>query len=354
MSDVLVRRAASNGRLTLNRPATQNALTLPMVREIDAALAGWQVDDGVATILIDAEGERAFCAGGDIRAIYNAAKTGRWDEAAAFFAEEYRLNARIAAYPKPIVSLMHGTTMGGGIGLGSHASHRVVTERSVLAMPEARIGFYPDVGGTFLLSRAPGELGTHVGLSAGRLVPGDAIACGLADHYLRSERIADLRLGLESCRSAADIERLLSSLGERAEPGPLATARPWIDRCYAGDSAERIVAALRDAQEVEARQAADAIEGNSPTSVKVTLRAMRNARRGMSLEACLDQEFRITLSCIRDPDFLEGVRAAVIDKDRAPIWHPARLDEVSIEAVARHFAPTPVNRLGLSKASQVC
>src|SRR5262249_37927305 len=150
------------GRLTLNRPAALNALTLPMVRTIEAALAGWRGDDAIQTILIDAEGERAFCAGGDIRAIYDFARAGRWDEAALFFAEESRLNAKIAAYPKPIVGLMHGTTMGGGIGLGSHASHRLVTERSVLAMPEVRIGFFPDVGGTFLLSRAPGELGTHV------------------------------------------------------------------------------------------------------------------------------------------------------------------------------------------------
>jgi enoyl-CoA hydratase len=237
MAEVLIGVEGRVGRLTLNRPAALNALTLDMVRLVDMALSAWAGDPSISLVLVDAAGERAFCAGGDIRALYDAARSEEWDSLATFFREEYRLNAQIARFPKPIIALMDGLAMGGGIGLGSHASHRVVTERSSLAMPECRIGFIPDVGSTYLLGTAPGELGTHVALTGMRLDAADAIACGLADRLVRSSRLVELRARFGDCRSAVDVWRALDAVGEAPGPSRLATARSWIDRCYAGDSA---------------------------------------------------------------------------------------------------------------------
>ena len=344
--DVVARREGTLGHITLNRPAAYNALTLGMVRDIAAALDAWEHDAQVAVLLIDGAGDRAFCAGGDIRALYEAARSGRHGDLADFFRDEYRLNGRLARYPKPIVAVMDGMTMGGGIGLGAHAAHRVVTERSILAMPEVKIGFAPDVGGTYLLSRAPGELGLHLALTGGRLGAADALACGLADAHVPTAHLHDLRIALARCRGGAEIRACLAELGRPPEPGDLAAARPWIDRCYRGGTAEEILDALRSAPEPDAQAAAAEIAGNAPTSVKVTLQALRDARL-LDLEDCLDAEFRVSCSITRSPDFAEGVRAAVVDKDRAPRWQPARLSEVGRQDVLRHFAPTPFGELGL-------
>lgn len=349
MSGILTETAGALGRITLNRPGALNALTLDMVREITAALNAWVDDPAVAVVLLDGAGTRGFCAGGDIRALYDAAKAADWAGPEAFFRKEYTLNASIGCYPKPIVAVMDGITMGGGIGLGGHASHRVVTERSSIAMPEARIGFFPDVGGTYLLGTAPGELGTHVALTAGRLDAADAIACGLADVLIPVERLAELPRRLALCRTGDEVAQVLGGLGGVPPESGLAADRPWIDRCYAFDTAEAIFEALSSAPEPGARKAAEEIAGNSPSSVKITLSALRAARRLGQLAPCLDQEFRVTLSVIRDPDFVEGVRAAVVDKDRSPRWSPASLEAVSEEAVTRHFRPlTHTRELGLA------
>ena len=240
-TEAVARREGTLGHLTLNRPAAFNALDTGMVRAIEAALEAWEHDPQVVAVLLDGAGEKAFCAGGDIRALWEAARDGRPGEVAAFFYEEYWLNARIARYPKPIVAVMHGVTMGGGIGLGAHASHRIVTERSVLAMPEVKIGFAPDVGGTFLLSRAPGALGLHLALTGGRAGPADAILCGLADRHVPSDRLHDLRIGLASCRDAAAVTDCIEPLATPPEPGRLAAGRGWIDACYAGGTVEEIL-----------------------------------------------------------------------------------------------------------------
>ncbi len=344
--DVVVRREGALGHLTLNRPAAYNALTLGMVRTVDAALDLWEDDPQVALLLIDGAGDRAFCAGGDIRALYEASRAGLRDPLSDFFRLEYRLNARIARYRKPIVTAMHGMTMGGGIGLGAHASHRVVTERSVLAMPEVKIGFAPDVGGTYLLSRAPGELGAHLALTGGRLGPADALLCGLADVHVPAERLHELRIALARCRSADDVRACLAQVGTAPAPGELEAARGWIDRCYGFDAVEDILDALEAAPEPAARAAAAEIAGNAPTSLKVTLQALRDARL-LGLEDCLDREFRISLSITARPDFVEGVRAAIVDKDREPRWRPARLSDVGRHDVLRHFEPVADGELGL-------
>lgn len=333
MSDVLARVEGEVGHITLNRPAALNALTLDMVREIDRALAAWEKNDSVALVLMDGAGERGFCAGGDIRALYDAAKAKSLDLPETFFGEEYHLNRRIARYGKPIVALMDGVVMGGGIGLGGHSSHRVVTERSVLAMPETRIGFIPDVGGTYLLGTAPGELGTHAALSGGRMDGADAIVIGMADLYVPSAKLDDLRRALIEEGSIEALQRF----SEPVPPSKLAAARGWIDRCYARDQAEAILSALDAAPEPEAQKAAAEIRGASPSSVKITLKALRRARAYGALEPCLEQEFNLALSILRDPDFVEGVRAAVVDKDRNPAWNPGRLEAVTEQQVERHF-----------------
>jgi enoyl-CoA hydratase len=337
-ADVLVRRDGALGRITLNRPAAINALTLDMVRLIDAALDGFERDAAVRCVLLDGAGERGLCAGGDIVALHDAAKAGEPALPQAFWREEYRLNARIARFPKPFVAIMDGVVMGGGVGLSAHASHRVATERLTIAMPEVGIGFAPDVGGTYLLSRAPGELGVHLALTGERVDAADAVLCGLADRIVAAADVAALaeRLAVDG-----DADAALAAAPAPVEPPAsiLGDARPWIDAAYAADTVEEILDRLHERSEAAARAAARAIGEKSPTSLKVTLRALRAARALPTLEGCLDQEYRISLAFLTAPDFVEGVRAAVVDKDREPRWRPATLGDVGDGAVDRFFAP---------------
>lgn len=339
MNDVLVSHRGALGRLTLNRPKALNALDLDMVRSIDGALSTWEEDPTVVVVLIDGAGERSFCAGGDIRALHDCCRMGNWDDPARFFAEEYRLNARLARYPKPIVSVMHGLTMGGGIGLGGHVRHRIVTADSKLAMPEVGIGFIPDVGGTHLLGTAPGEIGTYAALTGTTLGPADAMACGLADLALSPSNVAALPDYLGECGSDDDVEALLRHLAGPAGVGLIASNRGWIDRCFASDTVESIVSALIGAPDFEARAAGALIQTKCPMSLIVTLRALRTARAMRNLDRCLEQELRLSLRVTRRPDFVEGVRAAVVDKDRQPRWRPARLPDVDGDEVEAQFAP---------------
>lgn len=339
---VLLRRDGHAAHIVLNRPRAINALTHEMVGIISAALEEWAGDDTVRTVVLTGAGERGLCAGGDIVALWQDARVGG-TAAAAFWADEYRLNAMIADYPKPYVAIMDGIVLGGGIGVSAHAGDRVVTERSRIGMPETGIGFLPDVGGTHLLSRAPGETGTHLGLTAGSIGAGDAIAIGFADHYVPSERIPALLADL----GHRDADSALADAHGPAPESPLAAARPWLDVAYAGDDAEVIVQRLRDLGTDEAADAAAAIEAKSPTSVKVTLRALREAARLAALPAALDLEYRLALGLHGHHDFVEGVRAQVVDKDRNPQWEPARLDQVSDAAVAALFESLGERELGL-------
>ncbi|CAN5342341.1 enoyl-CoA hydratase/isomerase family protein [soil metagenome] len=342
MSEVLAAVEGHLGHITLNRPNALNALTLGMVEAVADVLERWRNDDAIRCILLDGAGERAFCAGGDIRAVQAAASAGDYAQAARFFRGEYSLNGMIATYKKPVVAIMDGITMGGGIGLGGHASRRVVTERSVLAMPEARIGFFTDVGATWLFSRAPGELGTHIGLTGARLTGADAIEAGLADSYIPFSMMG----ALAGCLRAGDAYDSVQDFAVEPPKNVLEESRSWIDRCYQSDDAAAIVAALRAAGQAET---ADTIESNSPSSVKTILRALRNARDFDTLEACLDQDFRLAMNMIRTPDFREGVRAAVIDKDRSPRWSPPRLADADNAVIARYFDTPPEGELGLTR-----
>jgi len=331
--DVLLRREGGLGRIVLNRPRAINALTHGMVTAIDTALTEWAADDSVHAVVLTGAGERGLCAGGDIRGIHADIRAGG-TASADFWRAEYLLNASIARYPKPYVAIMDGIVMGGGVGLSAHGGVRVVTERTALAMPEVGIGLVPDVGGTYLLSRAPGELGTHLALTASVVGAGDAVACGLADHFVPAEHLADFVDAL-----AEGVDDAVRAFARPVPAAEVAGEREWIDGCYAADTVEEILDRLRDLGSPEAKDAAERILGKSPTAVKVTLRALRRARDLPSLEEVLVQEYRVSTACLRSPDLVEGIRAQVVDKDRDPRWNPSTLEEVDDETVEAFFAP---------------
>ena len=334
--EVLVREERALRRLTLNRPKALNALTLDMAITMTALLRAWATDPAVGAVLIDGAGERALCAGGDIRALYDAAKSGS-NLPAQFWSCEYHLDVLIARYPKPVIAIMDGVVMGGGVGLSAHAAHRVVTERSAIAMPEVSIGYFPDVGISFPLARAPGHVGTHLELTGDRLGAADAIYCGLADVHVPAARLAELPARLADCRTASDVRAKLKELSAAAPPGRLTAARQWIDSCYSANDVEEIIARLRACDAEGARTALASLEKVSPTSLKIALRNIRSAASFKRLEESFQQDYRISLACIAGHDFIEGIRATIVDKDRKPAWQPDKLADVTPEIVDRHF-----------------
>lgn len=332
--DVLVDRQGHLGHIILNRPKAINALTHSMVTAIATALDAWEHDDAVVTVLISGAGERGLCAGGDIVSIHRDALSGGTGTA-DFWADEYRLNARIASYPKPYVAIMDGLVLGGGVGISAHGSLRIVTERTKIGMPETGIGFTPDVGGTHLLSQAPGEFGTHLALTAGNITGPDSIALGLADLYLNSEELPEFIRNLAITDAATAVK---SASHGPVIPAPLVVERTWVDACYSFDTVEQIIAALRANSSVAAQCAADSIATKSPTALNVTLAALRAARDSNNLVQTLQREYRISLRSLAGHDLAEGIRAQIIDKDRNPQWSPATLAEVSREDIADYFA----------------
>ncbi|WNI27434.1 enoyl-CoA hydratase/isomerase family protein [Streptomyces sp. ITFR-6] len=332
--------------LTLNRPRALNALNHTMVLRMAEALDAAERDGSVAAVLLTGAGERGLCAGGDIRAIRDDALAGG-GAALDFWRDEYRLNARIARFSKPYVAIMDGIVMGGGVGVSAHGSIRIVTERSRIAMPETGIGFVPDVGGTYLLGRAPGELGTHLALTGAAVGAADALLCGLAGHFVPSRELPGLVAALDLCTTPSDIAATVRRFTGAAAGGELAAQRGWIDSCYSAGTVEEIVERLGDRGEPAAKETAATLLAKSPTSLKVTLEAVRRARRLDRLEAVLDQEFRVSSTAFTRPDLVEGVRAQIVDKDRNPRWSPASLTEVTDADVERFFAPLGDGELGL-------
>ena len=332
----LIERTGALGRIRLNRPKALNSLTLAMVRDIEKALDAFEADPEVAAVLITGEGERGLCAGGDIRMIYDGGKAGS-DKPAVFWREEYRLNARLGRFPKPYVAFMDGIVMGGGVGISVYGSHRIVTERTRFAMPETGIGFFPDVGASWFLTRRRNELGTYAALTGEQLAAGDAIAFGLADSYVPSARLPELA---EALSRRPDVSATVAAFAETPPSGDVAAQQPLIDRLFAFDTIEEIFAALARDRSAFAEKTLATLRTKSPLSLKVTLRLLRLGRAETSPEACLEREFSATAAVLRGHDFYEGVRAAVVDKDRNPQWRPGRLDDVTAEDVAAFFEPS--------------
>lgn len=334
------------GVITLNRPGSINSLTIGMVRTIAAALTGWRDDPAVAVVVLVGAGDRGLCAGADLRSMRSSALSGD-DSGPEFFRAEYRLNAQIAGYPKPYVAVMDGVTMGGGVGLSAHGSVRVVTERSRVAMPEVTIGLVPDVGGTWLLSRAPGELGTYLALTGRTVGAADAIALGLADHLVSTDRLPSVLERLE--REPPDV--VLATTATDPEAPPLLDDRAWIDACFGHDDVPAILAALEATGLPQARAAAAEMRAKSPTALAVTLMSLRRARALGSLDEALEQEFRISCACLAHPDLAEGIRALIVDKDRDPRWSPSSLDQLDAGRLSAFFSDTGHGALGLTRGS---
>ncbi|MET0297435.1 MAG: enoyl-CoA hydratase/isomerase family protein [Microbacterium sp.] len=339
---VLVRTEGVVGRLTLNRPKAINALDVGMVHDLSDALDAWEHEHDVDVVLLDGAGDRGLCAGGDVRGLAEQVSSGRAEQAAAFFRAEYALNARIAEYPKPVVVFADGITMGGGIGLAGHAAIRIVTERSTLAMPETRIGFTPDVGGTWLLAHAPGRIGEYLGLTGASMDASDAVYAGFADHVVPVDHLDGLRDALETRADPSGPAELVLLFDETPPASRLEQARPWIDDAFAADTVGEIVERLRARPEPEAASTADLLEGLSPTGLAVTLASVRRSRGLGSLRDALAQEYGLVMWFAQtQPDLVEGIRAQLIDKDRSPRWQPSSLADLAPDLADRALAFEP-------------
>ena len=328
-ADILFERRGRLGLITLNRPRALNALTHDMALRLERQLDLWRDDEGVAVVAIQGAGDKAFCAGGDIRVLYDAGRPGgangrnNWQ----FYADEYRLNTKIKRYPKPYVALMDGIVMGGGVGVSVHGSLRIATERTIFAMPETGIGLFPDVGGTWFLPRLPGQVGMWLGLTGSRLRGADAVAAGVCDRFVE----------------AAELPSFLDALatGEVPSPPPDRPAlkhRDEIDRTFAGDSVESILTALECAGSDWAARQRASILAKSPTCTRIAFRQIR-AGANLDFADCMRLEYRLARFCMTRPDFYEGVRAVILDKDNAPQWTPATLAEADDAQIAPAFAP---------------
>lgn len=325
MTDILIRIDGYTGHITLNRPNALNALTWNMCLAIETAIDNWRNDDDVTVIIIDGAGDRAFCSGGDIVDIYASGQSGDLSYGHKFWCDEYRLNSKLAHYPKPIVTFLHGFTMGGGVGVGCHASHRIVCENSQIAMPECTIGLVPDVGGTYLLGNAPGFIGTYLGLTGARMSAGDAIFAGFADQFIPQNNWTDAKSILAQ---TGDV----NSLPAYGTPhAPLADQQTTINTAFASDTLADILTGPLDAetQKILAR--------NSPLAMACSVILINRARENGTIDDALSQEYRFTYRAVAQSDFIEGIRAAIIDKDRKPHWQP--LSDVAVTNMIAPLGP---------------
>jgi enoyl-CoA hydratase len=344
VSDILFERRGVAGVVTLNRPGALNAISHAMVHAFTAQLVAWESDPAVTRVVVTAASGRAFCAGGDLRALYDLGRAGRYDEALQYWRHEYRLNAIIKRYRKPYIAIVDGIAFGGGVGLAVHGSHRVAGDGARFAMPEVGIGFFPDVGATWFLPRLAGEAGTWCALTGERIDAADATALDLATHRVASSRLPDLLDGL--C-GAVPVDALLAAFAEPAGIGPIQVHRGAMGRLFGADRVEDILSALDAASLATgadtnfADRAAATIRTKSPTSLKVALAQLRRGKN-LDFEACLRSEFRIVSRVATGHDFYEGIRAVIVDKDHNPAWRPSTLAAVSDADVARYFAPVSV------------
>lgn len=333
MSDIVLRIDGRAGRATLNRPQALNALTYDMANAMEAALDQWRDDPAIDLVVIDAEGPRAFCAGGDIADLYATGKAGDFAFGQKFWADEYRLNAKISEYPKPVVTFLQGFTMGGGVGVGCHASHRIVGESSQISMPECGIGLVPDVGGSLLLARAPGRMGEYLGVTAARMGPGDAIKAGFADAFIPE---ADWPTVIAALCTTGRVD-----LPQHAAPdAPLFAHQTEVDGLFTAPSLKSLIAALEASGTPFAAVTLKALLRNSPLSTEATLQLLNALRPTADIRTALRLEYRFTARAMERGDFLEGIRAAIIDKDRTPHWRHDPRQDLTAEAAAM-LAPLP-------------
>jgi len=341
VADIDIRITGKAGRITLTRPEALNALTYEMALAIEAALDEWAEDPAIELVVIDAEGDRAFCAGGDIQQMYDTAKTGDFEYGRKFWRDEYRMNAKLFNFPKPYVAFMQGFTMGGGVGIACHGSHRIVCENSQIAMPECSIGLVPDVGGSWLLARAPGHVGEFIGCTAARMDPGNAIYAGFADYFIPRAAWPGL---IETLEATGHV----SAIDATATTGPMATLKrdqAQIDRNFNGRTVADIIRGFKGTPWEQAAE--KALRRNCPLSVESTLELVRRVRGLDTIEGALGMEYRFTYRSASEGDFVEGIRAAIIDKDRNPQWNPATLEEVTPLQISKMLMPLGDNALKL-------
>ncbi|MGH6845818.1 MAG: enoyl-CoA hydratase/isomerase family protein [Methylocella sp.] len=342
--EIICEKAGCCGLITLNRPKALNALTLNMVREMASALNRWERDPEVACVAITGVGGKAFCAGGDLRILYDLGKAGRHAEQLSFWREEYCLNRRIKLYPKPYVALADGFVMGGGAGISVHGSHVIAGENFNFAMPETGIGFFPDVGATFFLPRLPGNAGAYLALTGAGITCGDALAFGVAFAHVPAARHAGL------VQRLIGGEDIAAAIAAESAPPPASTLYPQgriIERCFSAATLPSILANLDDAGHAGldfARSAAHAIRSKSPSSLAIALRQMQIGDK-LDIGEALRTEFRIVSRVARCHDFYEGVRAVIIDKDNRPLWNPAGVEGVESSGIEAYFAPLPEGEL---------
>ena len=338
MSDIHIRTEGRAGRITLQRPDALNALTYPMVLAIEAAIDEWRAAD-IDLVLIDAEGPRAFCSGGDISDMYASGLRGDYDYGRKFWRDEYRLNAKLFEYPKPVVSFLQGYTMGGGVGVGCHGSHRIVGESSQIAMPECGIGLVPDVGGSLMLTLAPGRLGEYLGTTGTRMGPADAIYAGFADSFLPEVKWETIKAQLVDTGDVASIR------GEIPPAGTLEVLQPEIDRHFCGETLGDIVKNLNSEPSEFTTSALKALGRNAPLAMACAVQIVRRLRSANSIRQALEMEYRYTFRSMAQGDFIEGIRAAIIDKDRAPKWAHSGPDTVPNADVVRMIQPLGADKI---------
>ncbi len=341
MPDIHIRKTGKAGRITLNRASALNALSYDMALAIEAALDAWATDPAVELVIIDAAGDKAFCAGGDIQEMYDTAKAGDFEYGRKFWRDEYRMNAKLFNFPKPYVAFMQGFTMGGGVGISCHGSHRIVCETSQIAMPECGIGLVPDVGGSLLLARAPGRLGEYLGTTGTRMDAGDAIYAGFADYFIPR---ADWPALIAQLEQGGD-PSLIDTACHAAPHSKLAEQQPFIDANFAGATVADILRGFKGTAQEQAAE--KTLRRNCPLSVECTLQLVRRVRGPDTIEHALGMEYRFTYRSASEGDFVEGIRAAIIDKDRNPRWNPATLDDMTPMKTAKMLMPLGAEALKL-------
>lgn len=334
-AEVIIEKRGRAGRITLNRPKALNALTRQMCLDMTDAMLKWRDDPEVQVVVVDGAGGRAFCAGGDIRLLYESGKEGD-ERAYEFWRDEYRLNQLIKRYSKPYVAMIDGIVMGGGVGVSVHGDHRVAGDDTMLAMPETGIGFYPDVGGTYFLPRLPDKYGMWMGLTGARLKTADAVGLGIATQYTPSDKTGALIEALET--GSDNIDDTLASFAEEvSEEGEAMAQKEAVNRHFGAPMVEAVIASLESDNADWAQQQLESLKTKSPTSLKLTHQAISRAQ-GQEFEECMKRELRMSAHCLEGHDFFEGVRAQIIDKDRDPKWEPASLERVTGDDLEDYFA----------------